>query len=251
MEWRDHGIIIGTRKHGETSLILEVMTEMRGRHLGLVRGGRSRRMQPVLQPGNAVDLIWRARLEEHLGTYQVEPVSLMAARLMEHPAGIYGIQLLGCHLRLLPERDRHSELYGAIKVIIEHLAEPAIAGPLMVRFELRLLEELGFGLDLASCAGTGRTDELVYVSPKSGRAVSREAGEPYRDRMLALPDFLAGRTGGDVDAETMDQAFRLTGYFLERHIYGPRGLKEPGERAGFAAAVRRALMKEEPADDGH
>ena len=244
MEWRDHGIIIGTRRHGETSLILEVMTEMRGRHLGLVRGGRSRRMQPVLQPGNAVDLVWRARIEEHLGTYQVEPVTMSAARLMDHSTGIYGIQLLGCHLRLLPERDRHSELYSAVKLIIEHLAEPAIAGPLMVRFELRLLEELGFGLDLASCAGTGATQELVYVSPKSGRAVSREAGDPWKDKLLALPDFLAGRPGGEVGAQTMDEAFRLTGFFLERHIYGPRGVKEPGERAGFVAAVRRALTEE-------
>ena len=244
MEWRDHGIIIGTRRHGETSLILEVMTEMRGRHLGLVRGGRSRRMQPVLQPGNAVDLVWRARIEEHLGTYQVEPVTMSAARLMDHSTGIYGIQLLGCHLRLLPERDRHTELYSAVKLIIEHLSEPAIAGPLMVRFELRLLEELGFGLDLASCAGTGATQELVYVSPKSGRAVSREAGDPWKDKLLALPDFLAGRPGGEVGAQTMDEAFRLTGFFLERHIYGPRGVKEPGERAGFVAAVRRALTEE-------
>ncbi|TCD14235.1 DNA repair protein RecO [Oricola cellulosilytica] len=241
MEWHDHGIIIGTRRHGETSLILEVMTERRGRHLGLVRGGRSRKLQPLLQPGNAVDLTWRARLEEHLGTYQVEPVALSAARLMDHSSGVYGIQLLGSHLRLLPERDRHSELYRAMEVVIEHLCEPQIAGPLMVRFELRLLEELGFGLDLSSCAGTGVRNDLVYVSPKTGRAVSRLAGEPWKDKLLALPPFLAGQPSVTPDRETMEAGFRLTTYFLHRHVYDPRGAKEPDERTGFVSAVLRAM----------
>lgn len=245
MEWQDRGIIIGTRRHGETSLILEVMTEGRGRHLGLVRGGRSRKMQPVLQPGNEVELTWRARLEEHLGTFQAEPLSLSAARLLERPSGVYGIQLLGAHLRLLPERDRHIELYRAMEVMIEHLCEPAIAGPLMVRFELRLLEELGFGLDLTACAATGAREELVYVSPKSGRAVSRAAGEPWKDRLLALPGFLSGRRSQAPDAAAMENAFALTSYFLHRDVYEPRGAKEPGERAGFVQSVLRALKSEE------
>lgn len=243
MEWRDRGIIIGTRRHGETSLILEVMTEQRGRHLGLVRGGRSRRQQPVLQPGNEVDLTWRARLEDHLGTFQVEPMALAAARLMEHPSGIYGIQLLASHLRLLPERDRHSELFRAMEVIIEHLCEPEIAGPLMVRFELRLLEELGFGLDLSSCAGTGLRNDLVYVSPKSGRAVSRIAGDPWKDKLLVLPAFLAGQSSVVPDEAEMAGAFDLTAYFLRRHVYEPRGVKEPDARAGFVAAIRRAIAQ--------
>ena len=243
MEWRDRGIIIGTRRHGETSLILEVMTEQRGRHLGLVRGGRSRRQQPVLQPGNEVDLTWRARLEDHLGTFQVEPMALAAARLMEHPSGIYGIQLLASHLRLLPERDRHSELFRAMEVIIEHLCEPEIAGPLMVRFELRLLEELGFGLDLSSCAGTGLRNDLVYVSPKSGRAVSRIAGDPWKDKLLVLPAFLAGQSSVVPDEAEMAGAFDLTAYFLRRHVYEPRGVKEPDARAGFVAAIQRAIAQ--------
>jgi DNA repair protein RecO (recombination protein O) len=241
MEWRDRGIIIGTRRHGETSLILEVMTEQRGRHLGLVRGGRSRRQQPVLQPGNEVELTWRARLDEHLGTFQVEPLALAAARLMEQPSGIYGIQLLASHLRLLPERDRHSELFRAMEVVIEHLCEPEIAGPLMVRFELRLLEELGFGLDLSSCAGSGRRNDLVYVSPKSGRAVSRIAGDPWKDKLLALPAFLAGQPSVVPDEAEIAAAFDLTSYFLRRHVYEPRAIKEPDARAGFVAAVRRAI----------
>jgi len=241
MEWRDRGIIIGTRRHGETSLILEVMTEQRGRHLGLVRGGRSRRQQPVLQPGNEVELTWRARLDEHLGTFHVEPLALAAARLMEQPSGIYGIQLLASHLRLLPERDRHSELFRAMEVVIEHLCEPEIAGPLMVRFELRLLEELGFGLDLSSCAGSGRRNDLVYVSPKSGRAVSRIAGDPWKDKLLALPAFLAGQPSVVPNEADIANAFDLTSYFLRRHVYEPRAIKEPDARAGFVAAVRRAI----------
>ncbi len=179
MEWRDRGIIIGTRRHGETSLILEVMTEQRGRHLGLVRGGRSRRQQPVLQPGNEVELTWRARLDEHLGTFQVEPLALAAARLMEQPSGIYGIQLLASHLRLLPERDRHSELFRAMEVVIEHLCEPEIAGPLMVRFELRLLEELGFGLDLYLLRRIGTTQRSRLCL-----AEKRPRGQPDRRRSV-------------------------------------------------------------------
>jgi DNA repair protein RecO (recombination protein O) len=243
MEWQDRGIIIGTRRHGETSLILEVMTEQRGRHLGLVRGGRSRRQQPVLQPGNEVELTWRARLEDHLGTFHVEPVALAAARLMEHPSGIYGIQLLASHLRLLPERDKHAELFRAMEVVIEHLCEPEIAGPLMVRFELRLLEELGFGLDLSSCAATGARQELIYVSPKSGRAVSRAAGEPWKDKLLALPAFLGGVSSGVPDEAAMAAAFDLTAYFLRRDVYEPRAMKEPDARAGFVSAVGRAIAQ--------
>jgi DNA repair protein RecO (recombination protein O) len=243
MEWQDRGIIIGTRRHGETSLILEVMTEQRGRHLGLVRGGRSRKQQPLLQPGNEVELTWRARLADHLGTYQVEPLALAAARLMEQPSGIYGIQLLASHLRLLPERDRHVELFRAMEVVIEHLCEPEIAGPLMVRFELRLLEELGFGLDLSACAGTGQRNDLIYVSPKTGRAVSRLAGDPWKDKLMALPAFLGGQPSAVPTAAEMAGAFELTAFFLRRHVYEPRAIKEPDARAGFITAVGRAFLE--------
>lgn len=243
MEWRDDGIILGTRRHGETSVILEVMTPAHGRHLGLVRGGRSRRMQPVLQPGNRVELVWRARLDEHLGFFAVEPVDLKAARLMESAASVYGLQLMAAHLRLLPERDPHAGLYETLAVVLDHLEEPASAAELVVRFELLVLEELGFGLDLERCAATGVRDDLVYVSPKSGRAVSRAAGDPWRDRMLALPPFLqrASRLRGDEAA--IADAFRLTGFFLTRHIYEPRGMEEPDARIGFLVALRKSFAK--------
>ena len=241
MEWRDEGIILGTRRHGETSAILEVMTRAHGRHLGLVRGGRSRRMQPLLQAGNRVDLIWRARLDEHLGLFQVEPLELHAARLFDSACAVYGLQTLAAHLRLLPERDPHQNLYETLALMLSHLDEPASAGELVVRFELLVLDELGFGLDLAQCAATGLRDDLAFVSPKSGRAVSREAGAPWADRMLALPAFLRRGSGLRADLAAMEDAFRLTGFFLDRHVFEPRGLDRPEARAGFLAALRKHL----------
>jgi len=241
MEWRDEGIILGTRKHGETSAILEVMTRAHGRHLGLVRGGRSRKQQPLLQAGNRVDLIWRARLDEHLGTFQAEPIELNAARLFDSAAAVYGLQTLAAHLRLLPERDPHQGLYETFALMLGHLDEPSEAAELVVRFELLMLEELGFGLDLARCAATGVRENLVYVSPKSGRAVSRDAGEPWGSKMLALPPFLRQGANARAEAGDIDAAFRLTGFFLTRHVYEPRGLAEPEARAGLQAALRKRL----------
>jgi DNA repair protein RecO (recombination protein O) len=242
MEWRDEGIIIGVRRHGETSAIVEAMTRSHGRHLGLVRGGRSRKMQPMLQPGNRVELTWRARLDEHLGTFQAEPIELNAARLFDAATAVFGLQMLAAHLRLLPERDPHPALYETLGLVLSHLDDPTAAGELAVRFELVILDELGFGLDLSECAATGTRDNLVYVSPKSGRAVSREAGEPWRDAMLPLPAFLGRNSGIRADGPAFEQAFRLTGHFFERHVYEPRGIGQPEARASFIAAVRRAFQ---------
>ncbi|MBB4015885.1 DNA repair protein RecO (recombination protein O) [Chelatococcus caeni] len=231
MEWQDEGIVLGARRHGEANVILELMTAAHGRHMGLVRGGRSRRLQPVLQPGNSVAVVWRARIEEHLGLYAVEATAMRAARFIASPLALHGLGTLTALLRLMPERDPHPGLYEALTVLMEHMDDPAIAPALIVRFELAMLAELGFGLDLSSCAATGGTQELVYVSPKSGRAVSRAAGEPYRDRLLPLPSFL--REGGLVDTiGTADvlAGFQLTGLFFARHVYEPRGLTEPDAR---------------------
>jgi DNA repair protein RecO (recombination protein O) len=241
MQWSDEGVITGTRRHGETSLIVELMTAAHGRHLGLVRGGRSRKMQPVLQPGNSVHVTWRARLHEHLGHYTVEPGTLRAARLIESAAGLYGIQALGELLRLLPERDPHRQLYDGLLTVLDWLDDPFVAGAVIVRFELRLLEELGFGLDLDRCAATGTNDDLAFVSPKTGRAVSRASGEPYRDRLLRLPPFLLSAGPGSApDARDLADAFRLTGYFLERHVFEPRGLTMPEARASLLRLVSAA-----------
>ncbi|MBP0616012.1 DNA repair protein RecO [Jiella mangrovi] len=243
MEWREEAIVLGVRRHGETSVIAEVMTRSRGRHLGIVRGGRSRRQQPVLQPGNTVEAHWRARLDEHMGTFILEPLTLRAASLIESAAALNAVQLAAAHLRLLAERDPHPRLYDGLAVILEHLAEPQTTSALMLRFEIALLEELGFGLDLAQCAATGQTSDLVYVSPKTGRAVSREAGAPWHDKLLPLPAFLA-KEGGDEGAAEIAQGFRLTGYFLARNVFEPRGLKEPEARHGLIAALAKDARRE-------
>lgn len=250
MEWRDEGIILASRRHGETSAILEVMTRAHGRHMGIVRGGRSRRMQPLLQPGNRVALTWRARLDEHLGMFQVEALELNAARFFDSASAVFGLQTLAAHLRLLPERDPHSAMFETLALLLEHLSDPAAAAELIARFELLILEELGFGLDLARCAATGVRDELVYVSPRTGRAVSAAAGEPWRDRLLPLPAFLHSGAGIRGDARGFEAAFRLTGHFLARHVYEPRGMREPECRASFLAAVMRGLGHESQSDNG-
>lgn len=243
MQWQDEGIIIGVKRHGETSVIAELMTRERGRHLGLVRSGRSRTMQPVLQPGNRVEAVWRARLDEHLGEFRLEPLQLRAARLMETATAVYGVQAMGALLRLLPERDPHPHLFEALDIILDALDNPADAGELFVRFELAVLNDLGFGLDISECAATGLREELIYVSPKSGRAVSREAGAPYADRMLALPAFLGEGAVAAADCDSLATAFRLTAFFLHRHVYEPRGLTEQAAREGFVQAALKALSQ--------
>jgi DNA repair protein RecO (recombination protein O) len=238
MHWIDEGLVIGVRSHGESSAILELLTDAHGRHLGIVRGGRSRRMRPVLQLGNRVRAAWRARLDEHLGNYAVEPLSGRAGRLMEGPAGLYGISYLAALARLLPERDPHPEIAQAAEIVAEHLADSAIGPILLARFELRLLADLGFGLDLDTCAATGCRENLIYVSPKSGRAVSRDAGQPWADRLLPLPAFLLASLGAP-GGEEIAAAFRLTGFFLRRDVLEPRGLAMPDERNAYLAAARQ------------
>jgi DNA repair protein RecO (recombination protein O) len=241
MHWTDDALVLGARRHGEAGVVLELMTRGHGRHLGLVHGGRSQKLQPVLQPGNTVQATWRARLDEHLGTYTVEPLHSRAARLMASPLALTGLATLTALLRLLPERDPHPDLHEMAEALVEHLDEPDLAGPLFVRFELALLAELGFGLDLSSCAATGATRDLAYVSPKSARAVSAAAGEPYRDRLLPLPGFLVGQPRGNrPSAGEIADGFRLTGYFLDRTLFDPQGEHLPDERARFVALAVRA-----------
>ena len=241
MDWRDEGVVIGVRRLGETSVILEVMTRGHGRHLGVVRGGRSRRMQPILQAGNGVDVTWRARLDAQLGTFAVEGLELRAASLMARALSLHAVNWLGCLLRLLPERDPHPALYETLHVVLDRLDAADLAPALVVRFEVAILSELGFGLDLARCAATGAREALVYVSPRSGRAVSRDAGAPYRERLLALPAFLTAE-GAGADAPTpraVADGFALTTYFLERDVFVPRGAPMPDSRRALIAEIER------------
>jgi len=235
MEWTDDAIVLGTRKHGEANAILEVMTRDHGRHLGLVRGGAGSRLRPVLQPGNTVHVTWRARLDEHLGHYVVEPLRLHGASQLAASHVVYGVIHLAALCRLLPERDPHPDVHDRLQAMIEHLDEPLMAGTQMARFELNMLAELGFGLDLGSCAATGSLDDLGFVSPKSGRAVSRRAAEPWQERLLRLPAFLAD--AGAASTDDIADGFALTGFFLERHVLEPRGLSFAEAREGFVAAV--------------
>jgi DNA repair protein RecO (recombination protein O) len=236
MQWIDEGVVLGARKHGESSIILELMTRGHGRHLGLVHGGRSKALQPVLQAGNTVQVTWRARLDEHLGTYQIEGKDQRAARFIASPLALYGLATLAALLRFLAERDPHPSLFDTLAVLVDHLDDPDLAPALFVRFELALLAELGFGLDLARCAATETTEDLAYVSPKSGRAVCAMAGEPYRDRLLALPGFLIGRSRAHhTSEEDVADGFRLTGFFLRQNVFEPRGEAPPEERARFVA----------------
>src|ERR1700761_1245415 len=247
MEWTDEGIVLGVRRHGESSAIVELLTRGHGRHLGLVRGGASSRMRPLLQPGNSVTAVWRARLDEHLGMYApLEGTRLRAASLLASSHAVYGVTHLAALARLLPERDPHEDIYEMLEQTLDDFDDAGGAAVHLVRFELAMLTELGFGLDLENCAATGETTDLIYVSPKSGGAVSRAAGEPWRDRLLRLPSFLRQEEdqgeGGWSDQDLQD-GFQLTGLFLLRHVLEPRGQGHSDAREGFINAVIRKRAK--------
>jgi DNA repair protein RecO (recombination protein O) len=218
MEWRDEGLIIGIRRHGEASTVVEALTRAHGRHLGLVRGGRSARLRATLQLGNTIGLVWRARLDEHLGAYAVEPLSLRAGRLMNSGMALAGINYLGALIRVLPERDPHEAVYEAASLIAEALDDGALAPTLIARFEAQILAECGFQLDLSRCA---------------------VAGAPWRDRLLPLPPFL--REGAPPEAQPsaddIADGFRLTGFFLARDLFALHGEPLPDSRAAFLKAA--------------
>ncbi|KIU43088.1 MULTISPECIES: DNA repair protein RecO [Bradyrhizobium] len=240
MEWTDEGIVLGVRRHGESSAIVELLTREHGRHLGLVRGGASSRMRPLLQPGNSVTAVWRARLDEHLGMYALEGTRLRAATLLASSHAVYGVTHLGALARLLPERDPHDDIYQMLEGTLDDFEDAVVAAVHVIRFELAMLTELGFGLDLENCAATGTTTDLIYVSPKSGGAVSRAAGEPWRDRLLPLPAFLReGEGGNSLSDQDLLDGFQITGLFLLRHVLEPRGQGHSDARDGFINAVTR------------
>lgn len=229
MNWAEKGYVVSARAHGETSAVLELFTRQHGRFMGLVRGGRGKRLRPALQTGNLLEANWRARLAEHLGTFTIEPVEMNAARLIDDPLRLAALTTLASLTQLVPEREAHERLFDAFEIVLSSLLDEGPWPALLVRWELGLLEELGFGLDLSRCAATGATSDLVYVSPKTGRAVSAEAGKPYHDKLLRLPGFAVGK--GEVRQEDVLAGFQLTGHFLERHIFLPRGIPEPESRS--------------------
>lgn len=243
MEWTDTGIVLSAHRHGETNAVAELMTREHGRHLGLVRGGSGARLKPTLQAGNVVSATWRARLEDHLGYYVLEAVDLRAAAYLPAAHALYGLHHLAALCRLLPEREpHHRAVFELLDHVIGELGDPLAAAALVAHFELALLAELGFGLELTSCAATGARTDLVYVSPRSGRAVSRQAGEPWRDRLLRLPAFFlaeGGAPGSEATPSAADvhDGLALTGFFLARRVYEPRGATLPAARSRFIKAA--------------
>ena len=232
MEWSDDAIVLSVRAHGESSAIVDALTREHGRHAGLVRGGGSRKARAELQPGNSLRVVWRARLSEHLGSYTAEPARARSGRLMERREALMGLNAFtAVTAAALPEREPHGFIYEAALILLDAMSEGAFAdwGPLYVRWEVGLLDELGFGLDLTQCAATGATDELTFVSPRSGRAVSEAAAAPWRERLFALPPFLLGSQNAVTMAD-IASGLSLTAHFLAERVLAPHGKQMPAAR---------------------
>jgi DNA repair protein RecO (recombination protein O) len=238
--WREEGTLLSVRRHGETSAIVEVFTEGHGRHAGVVRGGSSRKLAPFLQPGAQLDVAWSARLDDHIGTFAVEPVKSRAAAVMGDGLALAGLNAMTALLCFtLPERESHALLYRRSLALFDLLGTNEAWPVVYLRWELALLEEMGFGLDLGSCAVTGVRDDLVFVSPKTGRAVSAEAAGDWADRLLPLPSILMGQGLGPT-SEILD-GLRTTGHFLARRLapaLGDRPL--PAARQRLVDALARS-----------
>lgn len=239
MDWSSPAILLHIRPHGETAALAEVFVREHGRHMGIVHGGQSRKRRAMLQPGNVVAATWRARLVDQLGSFTMEMAEPFAARALDDRLALAAIATLTGHARLLAERDPHPRLYDLGLLMLRHLGEPALWPQILARFELQLLAELGFGLDLSACAATGATDGLIYVSPKSGRAVCAAAGEPYKAKLLPLPAFLRSATSADASPADIADALGLTGFFLDAHVLAPRGSRFPEPRGQILAMLAK------------
>lgn len=241
MEWRDQGVLLSVQRHGESSAIVEVFTAEHGRHAGVVRGGASRRMAAQLQPGAQLDVTWRARLEIHIGSYTAEVIHGRAGRVMDDRLALAGLNAVTSLLKFaLPEREAHPQLYRRTIALLDLLQEPEIWPLAYLRWELALLEDLGFGLDLSRCAVTGSRDNLIYVSPRTGRAVSRDGAGQWADRLLPLPPVML-RQGEAPDSEIVE-ALATTGHFLSEFLAAQLGNKPlPEARERFVAAFSRRL----------
>ncbi|MGQ0664753.1 MAG: DNA repair protein RecO [Pseudomonadota bacterium] len=243
MEWTDQGLVLARRRHGETAAIVSLLTRLHGRHLGLVRGGAGRRAGGLYEPGNLLAARWRARLDEHLGSYVCEPVEGFAARVLDDPLRLSALAAACALLEVtLAEREPHGALFKASLGLLRELAgaAPAETGwaAAYVRWECGLLADLGFGLDLERCAATGRTEGLAYVSPRSGRAVSANAGEAYAVRLLVLPAFLKPGAAAPDPLQIL-HGLELTGHFLERRLWAGKERQEPPARLRFVDRWRK------------
>ena len=234
MDWSDDGIVLAARKHGESAAILSLLTRAHGRHSGLVHGGAGRRKRGLLQPGNELAADWRARLAEHLGTYTVELRRERASQWLDDPLRLSGlVALCATAEAALPEREPHPALYEGFLALLNAMESAPAWAAVYVRWELELLRQLGFGLDLSRCAVSGTSSDLAYVSPRTGRAVSAQAAGRYAERLLKLPPYLLGPRAGDAQAGDIADGLALTGFFLERHVFAPHRLRLPSARTRF------------------
>ena len=238
IEWREDGILLSVRKHGETSAIIETFSADHGRHAGVVRGGVGRKIAPILQPGAQLDLTWKARLEDHLGAFSVEPIRSRAAHAMSDPLALAGMSsaLALCSFAL-PERESVPGLYDTTTVLLDLICTTDAWPLAYLRWEIQLLEELGFGLDLYQCAVSGSTDDLIYVSPKSGRAVSAARAGEWKSRLLPLVPCMVGV--GDAGDSNIAEGLRTTGYFIEKWIAAALHKPVPEARKRFVERLIR------------
>jgi len=246
MHWIDDGLILSARKYGENSVIIQALTREHGRHAGLVRGGSGKRLRGILQPGNEVGLRWNGRLSEQLGTYSVEAKKSSGAVLFDQPLSLAAASAsLGILEKVLPEREGHPALFEATLLLVKHLSGEIIHwGPLLVKWELGLLAEMGYGLDLSECAATGTTKDLIYVSPKSGRAVCEGAGAPYREKLLPLPNFLrlnADEQAIGVSLSDISSGLILSGYFIHKNLLPHYADATLPARERFMVSVERRI----------
>jgi DNA repair protein RecO (recombination protein O) len=240
MEWEDDAYVLAARAHGESGAIVELLTAGRGRFAAHVAGGASRRMRPFLQPGSRVIARYRARVSEQLGSASLEPVGEGPAALFDDAMALAGLAAAAAVAAgALPEREAHPGVFFGLEALILVLAQPEVWPAVYVRFEAGLLQDLGFGLDLSRCAATGSVDDLVYISPRTGRAVSRQAGEPYKDKLLKLPPFLLGAQAG-LSAGDVDLGLILTGHFLEQFVFAPLNRPLPPARVWLADRLRES-----------
>jgi DNA repair protein RecO (recombination protein O) len=242
MEWRDHGILLSSRRHGETAVIIDVFTEDHGRHAGIVHGGASRKKAPVLQPGAQLDLLWRARLEDHLGSYQAEPLRSRAAAALSGRMALAGLNAVTALLGFcLPERNPYPELYKQTEQLLDLLGQDEIWPLAYLRWEMALLQDMGFGLDLSACAVSGRNEDLAFISPKTGRAVSRQEAGQWVNRLLPLPPVLRGE--GSAPDHEVAEGLRTTGFFLGERLAPSLGNRPlPEARARFVELFTRRFL---------
>ena len=241
MEWADEGLVLSARRHGENATVVNLLTRDHGRHVGLARGGQGRTARGLYQPGNFVSARWRGRLPEHLGNWSAELIAGYAAAVMDESGKLTALSSACALLEAaLPEREPVSNVFSDSLVFVASLAADKDGTQprwleAYARWELQLLADLGFGLDLSACAATGVTENLVFVSPRSGRSVSAEAGAPFSDKLLDLPAFL--KSDERADLPSIQAALRLTGYFLERHVFAPQGKTSPPARTRLVEAL--------------